>query len=58
MRFYKGYAIHSTLLRYDGSDYDGRVGKQISHGCVRVKPENINWMVSMIPLYTKIYITN
>lgn len=58
MRFYNGYAIHSTLLRYDGSDYDGRVGKQISHGCVRVEPENINWMVNMVPLYTKIYITN
>ncbi len=57
MRFYKGYALHSTLLRYDGTDYDARVGENISHGCIRLEPENINWMVDMVPLQTKIYIT-
>ncbi len=58
MRFYRGYAIHSTLLYQDGTDYDGRIGKQISHGCIRVRPENINWLMKTIPLQTKIYITN
>ena len=57
MRFYKGYALHSTLLRYDGSSADGRLGMQISHGCVRIHPDNMNWMVNNIPLHTKIYIT-
>ena len=58
MRFYGGYAIHSTLVNNDGTDRDGRVGKMISHGCVRVRPENIRWLVDYIPLNTKIYITN
>lgn len=58
MRFYGGYAIHSTLVNNNGTDRDGRVGKMISHGCVRVRPENINWLTSYVPLGTKIYITN
>ncbi len=57
MRFNGGYAIHSTLRRYDGSDYDGRVGKKISHGCIRVRPENIAWLVNTVPLYSTIYVT-
>lgn len=58
MRFYGGYAIHSTLLRYDGSDYDSRTGVQISHGCVRVQPANMNWLIHKIPMYTRIYVTD
>ncbi len=58
MRFRSGgYAIHSTLRRYDGRDYDGRVGVAISHGCVRVRPENIQWMYDTVPLQTTVYIT-
>lgn len=57
MRFYSGYALHSTLLRYDGSDADGRLGKRISHGCVRLRPADINWMAETIPLYSKVYVT-
>lgn len=58
MRFYRGYAIHSTLIKNDGTDYDGRIGMQISLGCVRVRPEDINWLVYYIPMNTKIYVTN
>ena len=36
LRFYNGYALHSTLLYYNGTEYDGRVGVNISHGCVRL----------------------
>lgn len=57
MRFKGGYAIHSTLLSYSGGDYDSRVGMKLSHGCVRVRKPDIDWLVSYIPLYTKIYIT-
>lgn len=57
MRFNGGYAIHSTLLRYNGTNADNRVGVKISHGCVRVRPEGINWMAKNIPLYTTVYIT-
>lgn len=57
MRFNGGYAIHSTLIRYNGTPYDNRVGMKISHGCVRVRPENIKWLVDTVPLYTRIYVT-
>lgn len=58
MRFYGGYAIHSTLVNNNGTDRDGRVRKMISHGCVRVRPENIQWLTDYVPIGTKIYITN
>ena len=58
MKFYNGYAIHTTLINKDGTDYDGRTGKMISHGCVRVRPENMDWLIFYIPLNTKIYVTN
>jgi len=57
MRFYRGYAIHSTLIRYNGTPYDNRVGMRISHGCVRVRPEGIKWLVDYIPLHTRILVT-
>ena len=58
MRFYKGYALHSTLLRYNGAVADGRLGMRISHGCVRLAPSDIQWMTDMVPLHTKVYVTN
>lgn len=58
MRFYNGYAIHSTLIRYNGTPYDARIGKQISHGCVRVLPENMNWLVNYVKLNSTVYVTN
>jgi hypothetical protein len=57
LRFYNGYALHSTLLYYGGGEYDGTVGAKISLGCVRLHPDDINWLDSYIPLGTRIYIT-
>ncbi len=57
MRFHGGYALHSTLIRYDGTPYDDRVGMQLSLGCIRLHPEDINWLVAYAPMYTKIVIT-
>jgi len=57
MRFYKGYALHSTLIGYNGTPYDNRVGVKISHGCVRMCPEDINWLAKNIPLYTRVLVT-
>lgn len=58
MRFNGGYAIHSTLLKYDGSDYNRTVGKKLSHGCVRVQPPDMNWLIDNIPMYTTVHITD
>lgn len=57
LRFHNGYALHSTLLYYNGTEYDGRVGVNISHGCIRLHPSDINWIADTIPFYTRIYIT-
>ncbi len=57
LRFHNGYALHSTLLYYGGGEYDGRVGVNISHGCVRLHPQDINWIANTIPFRTRIYIT-
>lgn len=57
LRFYNGYALHSTLLNYGGGEYDGRVGVNISHGCVRLHPGDINWIAATVPFRTRVYIT-
>ena len=57
MRFNGGYAIHSTLLNYNGTPKDNRVGVKISHGCIRLRPDDIGWMFYYVPLYTTIHIT-
>ena len=57
MRFYGGYAIHSTLLKFDGSDYNNAVGVKNSHGCVRVRPAELDWLVSYVPLKTTVYVS-
>lgn len=58
MRFNKGYAIHSTLIKYDGTDYNPRVRRKLSHGCVRVQRDDMNWLFDNIPIYTTIHVTN
>lgn len=58
MRFNGGYAIHSTLLKYDGTNYNAAVRKKLSHGCVRIRPDKMNWLISLIPMYTTVHVTN
>ena len=55
--FYNGYALHSVLLYQNGTEYDGRVGVKISHGCVRLKKNDIDFIANTIPVGTKIYLT-
>ncbi len=55
--FYRGYALHSVLLYQNGSEYDGRVGVKISHGCIRLKKQDIDFIAKTIPVKTRIYIT-
>ena len=56
--FYRGYALHSVLLRYDNTEYDGRTGVMISHGCVRMKKYDIDLIANTIPVGTRIYVTD
>jgi hypothetical protein len=58
MVFHGKYGIHSTLLKYDGSSFDYRLKMNISHGCIRLKPEDINWLSGITPLRTRVLVTN
>ena len=46
-----GYAFHSRLC-YPGTDteYDFSSGYPVSHGCVRMKHNDINWIYNNVPV--------
>jgi len=46
-----GYLIHGT------NKPDG-VGMQVTHGCIRMFPEDIEWLFPKIPLNTRVQIVN
>lgn len=55
--FHGNYAMHSTLIQYNGVPYDDRVGVMISHGCVRLHKSDIDWLDRNLPTKSRIYIT-
>ncbi len=55
--FHGNYALHSVLLNYDNTEYDGRVGMGVSHGCIRLKKADIDYIDRTIPVGTRIYCT-
>lgn len=57
MRFNRGYALHSTLIRYNGVPYDDRVGVMISAGCVRMHQTDIQYLWDTVPLKTTVYVS-
>ncbi len=56
MVFSGNYALHSVLMRYDGTIYNGTVGKPASNGCVRLLPNDIRWLVDYVPMGTKVVV--
>ncbi len=57
MRFNRGFALHSTLVRYDGTPYDDRVGVKISAGCIRMHPDDIQYLWDTVPLQSTVYVS-
>mgnify|MGYP002584530156 CR=1 FL=1 len=56
-QFYGDYLFHSVLYsKYNGSLMDGRVGMQLSHGCVRLAIQNAKWIYDNIPTGTKVVV--
>ena len=52
-----GYAFHSRLYTPSGVGWsDSRIGFPVSHGCVRMYDEDIQWIYDNIPLNTKVVI--
>ena len=55
--FYGGYMFHSVLFNWAGSEViDGRMEMRISHGCVRISPEDSRWLYESIPIGTAVFI--
>ena len=51
--FFEDYAIHSTGEM--GGKYNNKpLGKNVSHGCVRLKPEDAKWIYGHIPIGTRV----
>ena len=56
VQIYGNYLFHSVLYNRDGSVRDGRLGQNLSHGCVRLAWSNAKWLYDNIPKGTKVYI--
>lgn len=56
-RFYGGYFFHSVLYNPGSktSIQDGRLGMNLSHGCVRLAYDDSRWIYTKIPDGTKVY---
>ena len=55
--FYGSYMYHSVLYDWGGESLiDARLGERISHGCVRLSPEDSRWLYTVIPVGTTVFI--
>lgn len=45
--FSGGHAFHSILMNYNGSVYDDRVGIPLSHGCIRMLPDDCAYIYDL-----------
>ena len=51
VHYYGGYLLHSVLYTWRGDAIlDGELSARISHGCVRLSPENSRWIYETAPL--------
>ena len=55
-QFYGNYLFHSVLYYPSGVLMDGRLGMNLSHGCVRLDIDNAKWIYDNIPSQTKVYV--
>ena len=44
-----GYLLH-------GTPYAKSIGSSVTHGCIRMRDEDIEWMYENVPVSTKVYI--
>ena len=55
--FYGSYMYHSVLYDWSGESLiDARLGERISHGCIRLSPEDSRWLYEKIPIGTAVFI--
>lgn len=56
VRIYKDYYFHSILYNNEGKIVDSRLGKSLSHGCIRLSVENAKWIYDNIKDGTGVHI--
>ncbi|WP_129599729.1 L,D-transpeptidase family protein [Anaerophilus nitritogenes] len=57
VRFFKDYYFHSILFDANGKNIvDSRLGKSLSHGCVRLSLDDAKWMYDHIKDDTTVYV--
>jgi lipoprotein-anchoring transpeptidase ErfK/SrfK len=44
-----GFLLH-------GTPYKASIGTAATHGCIRLRDEDIQWLYEMLPVGTKVYI--
>ena len=51
MCFYGSYMYHSVLYDWGGERLiDERLGERVSHGCIRLSPEDSRWLYTTVPV--------
>ena len=59
--FYGGYYFHSVLYYKDNEPLrimDGRLGMNLSHGCIRLQVDNAKWIYDNCPIGTRVIVYN
>lgn len=56
MIFNGGAAFHSQTYKPNGKLLDPTLGRPVSHGCIRLKQADINWMAAKIPIGTTVVV--
>ncbi|AOR23601.1 L,D-transpeptidase [Clostridium taeniosporum] len=56
-QFKGNYLFHSIIYNLDGSIRDGRLGKELSDGCIRLTKLNAKWIWDNVPESTKVVIS-
>lgn len=55
-QIHENYLFHSVLLDNKGNVIDGRLGKRISHGCIRLAVEDAKYIYEDIPAGTSVWV--
>lgn len=55
-RFYGGHAFHSYLRKNLSQPYNSTLGRPISHGCIRLHPDDSRFIWDYIPLDTTVVV--
>ena len=59
LHLFGDYLYHSVMFDVGGRYVlggQGQLGERASHGCLRLSPENSEWLYQTIPLGTKVWI--